>query len=58
MHGFGSDPQVQKFKEDLAAHIWFRDGSVHHNGAEYDHLARFRKKLSGVVTIEKQSKIS
>ena len=33
VHGFGPDPQVQTFKEDLAAHIWFRDGSVHHNGA-------------------------
>ena len=24
VHGFGPDPQVEKFKEDLAAHIWFR----------------------------------
>ena len=23
------DPQVEKFKEYLAAHIWFRDGGVH-----------------------------
>ena len=48
VHGFGPDPQVQKFKEDLAAHIWFRDGGVHHDGAEYDHLKRFRKKLNGI----------
>ena len=34
VHGFGPDPRVQKFKEDLAAHIWFRDSCVHHdNGA-------------------------
>ena len=38
VHGFGPDPQVEKFKEDLAAHIWFRDGGVHREGAEYDHL--------------------
>ena len=56
VHGFGPDPQVQKFKEDLAAHIWFRDGGAHHNGAEYDHLKRFRKKLTGVVTIESSPK--
>ena len=41
VHGFGPDPQVEKFKEDLAAHIWFRDGGVHREGAEYDHLKRF-----------------
>ena len=23
VHGFGLDPQVEKFKEDLVAHIWF-----------------------------------
>ena len=56
VHGFGPDPQVQKFKEDLAAHIWFRDGGVHHDGAEYDHLKRFRKKLNGAVTIESNPK--
>ena len=55
-HGFGPDPQVQKFKEDLAAHFWFHDGGVHHNGAEYDHLKRFRKKLNGAVTIESKPK--
>ena len=26
VHGFGPDPQVEKFKDDLAAHIRFRDG--------------------------------
>ena len=52
VHGFGPDPQVQKFKEDLAAPIWFRDGGVHHEGAGYDHLKRFRKRHNGVVTIE------
>ena len=40
MHGFGPDPQVEKFKEDLAAHIWFRDGGVQREGAEYDVSAR------------------
>ena len=48
-HGFGPDPQVEKFKEDLAAHIWFRAGDVHREGAEYDHLKRFRKRLNGVI---------
>ena len=33
VHGFGPDPQVEKFKEDLAAHIFFRD-VVHPEGAE------------------------
>ena len=56
VHGFGPDPQVQKFKEDVAAHIWFRDGGVHHDGAEYDHLKRFRKRLNGAVTIESNPK--
>ena len=56
VHGFGPDPQVEKFKEDLAAHIWFRDGGVHHEGAEDDHLKRFRKKLNGVMTIESHPK--
>ena len=56
MHGFVPDPQVQKFKEDWAAHIWFRDGGVHHDGAEYDHLKRFRKKLHGAATIESNPK--
>ena len=56
VHGFGPGQQVQKFKEDLAAHIWFRDGGVHHDGAEYDHLKRFRKKLNRAVTIESNPK--
>ena len=34
VHGFGPDPRVEKSKEDLATHIWFRDGGVHHEGAE------------------------
>ena len=55
VHGFGPDLQVEKFKEDLAAHIWFRDGGVHHEGAEYDHLKRVRKRFSG-VTIESNPK--
>ena len=33
VHGFGPDLQVQNFKEDLAAYIWFRDGGVHHDCA-------------------------
>ena len=41
-----------QFKEDLAAHIWFRDGGVHHEGAEYDHLKRFRKRLNGVMSLK------
>ena len=52
VHGFGPDSQVEKFKEDLAAHIWFRDGGVHREGAEYDYLKRFRKRLNGAMTIE------
>ena len=56
VHGFGPDPQVEKFKEDLAAHIWFRDGGIHREGAEYDHLKRFRKRLDGVMTIESNPK--
>ena len=52
VHGFGPDSQVEKFKEDLAAHIWFRDGGVHHEGAEHDHLKRFRKRLSGAMTMK------
>ena len=56
VHGFGPDPQVEKFKEDLAAHIWLRDGGVHREGAEYDHLKRFRKRLHGVTTIESNPK--
>ena len=51
VHGFGPDPQVEKFKEDLAAHIWFWDGGVHREGTEYDHLKRFRKRLNGAMTI-------
>ena len=56
VHGFGPDPQVEKFKEDLAAHIWLRDGGAHREGAEYDHLNRFRKRLNGVMTIESNPK--
>ena len=52
VHGFGPDPQVQKFKEDLAAHIWSRDGGVHHEGAEYDNLKLLHKRLNGAMTIE------
>ena len=55
-HSFGLDTQVQKFKEDLAAHIWFRDGGVHREGAENDHLKRFRKRLNGALTIESNPK--
>ena len=53
---FWPDIQVEKFKEDLAAHIWFRDGGVHHEGAGYDHLKTFRKRFSGVMTIESNPK--
>ena len=56
VHGFGPDPQVEKFKEDLAAHIWFRDGGVHREGAKYDHLKRFRKRLNVAMTIESNPK--
>ena len=42
VHGFVPDPQVEKFKEGFAAHIWFRDGGVHREIAEYDHLKPFR----------------
>ena len=52
VHCFGSDQQVQKSKEDLAAHIWFRDGGVHHESAGYDQMKQFRMRLNGAVTIE------
>ena len=52
VHGYGPDPQVEKVKEDLAAHIWFRDGGVHREGAEYDHSGRFRKRFNGVMSNE------
>ena len=56
VHGFGPDPQVEKFKEDLAAHIWFSDGGVHRESAEYDHLKRFRKRLNGAMIIKRNPK--
>ena len=56
VHGFGPDPQVQKFKEDLAAHIWFRDGGGHHEGGEHDNLKLLRKRLNGALTIESNPK--
>ena len=56
MHGFGPDPKERAGQGDLAAHIWFRDGGVHREGAEYDHLKRFRKRLNGVMTIESNPK--
>ena len=34
VHGFGPDPRVEKFKEDLAAHIWFRDAVLELLGLE------------------------
>ena len=40
----------------MAVHIRFRDGGVHHDGSEYDHLKRFRKKFNGVTTIESNPK--
>ena len=52
----GQTSQVEKFKEDLAAHIWFRDGGVHRERAEYDHLKRFRRKFNGVMTIASNPK--
>ena len=48
VHGFGPDPQVEKFKEDVAVHIRFPDGGVRHDGAENDHLKRFRARRSMV----------
>ena len=53
VHNFGLDPQVKKFKEDLAAHIWFRDGGVHREGAD---LKRFNKRFNGAMTIESNPK--
>ena len=55
VHGFVPDTQVEKFKEDLAAHIWFRDGGIHREGAQYDHLKRFRKRLNGVLTLDTET---
>ena len=40
----GQTHKLEKSKEDLAARIWFRDGGVHREGAEYHHLKRFRKR--------------
>ena len=56
VYGFGPGLQVEKLKEDLAAHIWFRDDGVHHKSTENDHLKRFRKGFSGVMTIENNPK--
>ena len=56
VHGFGPDPQVEKFRKDLAVHIRFRDGGVHHDGAEYNQLKHFRKKFNGVTTVERNPK--
>ena len=42
--------------EVQGVHIRFRDGVVHHDGVEYDHLKRFRKRLNGVTTIESNPK--
>ena len=58
VHGFGPGPRVEKFKGDLATHIWFRDGDVHREGAEHDVLKRFRKRLNGAMTVEKQYEVS
>ena len=52
----GQTHKIEKFKEDLAAHIWFRDGGVQRECAEYDHLRRFRKRFNGVMTIESNPK--
>ena len=56
VHGSGPEPQVEKFKEDPAAHIWLRDGGVHREGEEHDHSKRFRKRLNGAMTIESNPK--
>ena len=56
VHGSGLETQVGKFKANLAAHLWFRDGGVHHEGAEYDHSKRFRKRFNGPMTIESNPK--
>ena len=47
---------VEKFKEDLAVHIRFRDGCVHHDGSEYDHLKGIRTYVDGVTTMESKRK--
>ena len=46
---FGPDPQIEKFKEDLGS-------VIHREGAEYDHLKRFRKRLNDTMTIESNPK--
>ena len=33
VHGFRPRSTVEKFKEDLAVHIRFPDGSIHHDGS-------------------------
>ena len=47
---------VEKLKEDFAGHIWFPDGGVHLEGAECDHLKRFRKRPKRAMTIESNPK--
>ena len=47
---------MEKFKEDLAVHIRFRDGGVHHDGSECDHLKGIRTNVVGVTTMESKRK--
>ena len=47
---------MEKFKEDLAVHTRFLDGGIHHDGSDYDHLKRIRKKVDCVTTIESKRK--
>ena len=47
---------VEMFKGDLAGHIRFRDGCLHHDGSEHDHLKGIRTFVDGVTTTESKRK--
>ena len=47
VHGFGARPAGGEVQGRSGG--WFRDGGVHREGAEYDHLKRFRKRLNGAM---------
>ena len=47
---------VEMFKGDLAVRIRFRDGCLHHDGSEYDHLKGIPTYVDGVTTMESKRK--
>ena len=56
VHGCRPGSTVEKFKEELAVHIRFLDGGIHHDGSEYDHFKRIRENVDGVTTIKSNRK--